>query len=244
MMLEIEKNIILRVYINMPRRKQGYFRRFYNKTKGRGGMVLNNPVAMAGVRALKMASGIRRMLNVEYKDLVHNDGGVPITPSTTGDIRAIGGININSGTGSNQRTGRSVKLTSWYARFFINFNSAAASTNLRIMLVKDNQVNQALPAISDVLEDVSVLGLMNRDNGKRFKVLFDKTYSANSFITSQQERRHFTKYKKLNMHVKYDGTGGGIADITDNELYLICISDEVTNTPSIFYRARVKYVDN
>lgn len=227
----------------MPR-KTGYFRGLYNRTRSRGGMVLNNPAAMAGVRALKIASGLKRMINTEYKDIVHNDGGVPISPSTTGDIRAIGGIGINSGTASNQRTGRSIKITSWYARIFINFHASAPSTNLRVMLVRDTQVNQTLPAISDILEDVSVLGLMNRDNGKRFKVLFDKTISANSYITSQAERRHFTKFKKMSMHVKYDGSGAGISDITDNELYLVSVSDEVTNTPNIFYRVRVKYVDN
>lgn len=224
-----------------PTKKPGYFRSLYNRTKYRGGIVLNNPVAMAGVRALKMAKNLRSLVNTEQKDIVHNG---TINPTNAGDVRAIGGININEGDTSSTRDGRSIKAKSWYMRCSLSSNSLATNTTVRMLLVHDRQVNGALPAAGDILESVSIVGLMNRDNGDRFKVLFDKVFVFNDFVTGGFIEKYVTKYKKLNMHIKYSGTGGGIADLKSNELILLTISNQASNLPSVTYRARLKYVDN
>lgn len=185
---------------------------------------------------------LKKAINVEYKDFVHNG---TITPSSTGDVRGIGGIDIDTGDTSATRDGRSIKLTSWFFRMYVLNNSSFNNTVFRMLLVHDKQVNGALPAASDILETVSTTGLMNRDNADRFTVLSDKLFHMNTNYSGQTVALLPKPiYKSLDMHIKYSGTGGGIADLTSNELILLTISNQAVNTPSITYRARVKYIDN
>ncbi len=48
-----------------------------------------------------------------------------------------------------------------------------------------------------------------------------------------------------NFHVEYNnGNAGTIADINSNSLYLVCFSDQATNTPTFQAYVRTWFVDN
>lgn len=222
------------------RRKRNYRRKAY---KSKPYFMRFQKGDSLAIKALKMARNLKKVVNVEFKDLVHNGS---ITPNdSTGDVRAMGGINIDQGDTSSTRDGRSVKLTSWFMRAILyNSASATSDTTVRMVLVHDKQVNQSLASASDIVENVGLTGLMNRDNADRFKVLFDKTFILKPSYSGEVANISFQKYIPLNLHIKYDGTGGGIADITSNELLLFTVSNQATNTPTIAYRTRVKFVDN
>ncbi len=192
-------------------------------------------------KALYMAKKALSMLNVEFKN--HDVPTAATIPDATGTIQQL--TNINQGDTTNTRDGAQVKLTSIFIRGNIKQNASATQTVVRLMLVLDKQTNQTIYTLADLLQDVtasdSVLSVNNLDNKHRFIVLWDRSFSLSD---SGRQVIAFKFHKKLNLKIRYDNTGNGIADLTSYSLSLVRLSDEATNVPSLRSITRIRYVDN
>jgi hypothetical protein len=161
------------------------------------------------------------------------------TPSTTGAV--VGHSLIAQGDGVSDRNGISIKAVGINQVLHFAANASATQTFVRNILFIDlNQAGTA-PTVADVLETSTTLSQLNKVNLNRFVVLDDRTVSLD---TAGGTTTLHSKVFAHTWHIKYlDGTanqtGQGIGNV-----YVLQISDQVTNTPSVKVSTRLFYVDN
>lgn len=180
---------------------------------------------------------LARYVNVEFKQHNIDYGG---TVNSTPAITQL--TNIDQGDTDTTRDGSSIKITGIYLRGFARSNASTTNCIVRLIIVWDRQTNQAIYSADDLLYDsTQINSLLNIDNGRRFRVLWDKAINLD---LSSNYIKPFAYYKKLNLHIRYDNTGNGIADLTENSLSMLAFSTAATNAPTVDINFRLRYVDN
>lgn len=190
-------------------------------------------------KAFKIARSVAHMINVERK---FYDIATTFTNTqfcTTGTISLLTGM--AQGADYNQRNGNSIKAVS--IQYRMNIFVGTTATGYRIILYKDNEPRQALPSVADILESTTTVSPMNHTNGKRFQILQD--IHSNVDLVKNTMRVH-KFYKKLNHHIKYVGSGSGITNTDEDNIYFLILADSssgVTSPTAQFY-SRLRYIDN
>lgn len=214
-------------YSKFPRKFYGTHYR-YAKAWGNAGQKAS--------RALAMAFGLKKQLNVEYKHFdVTTSSAISSTPSVV-DLTAI-----IEGADNDERNGRSIKLSSLYMRGLYTMSASATRSSVRTVLVLDRRPDAGTPTYADVFTGNTMTALREIDSLQgRFKILSDVT----SHMTSgNNEIITFDKYIRLpGIKTKYDGTAA--ANVSKNAIYLMQISSEPTNTISQSLVTRIRYIDN
>ncbi len=147
---------------------------------------------------------------------------------------------IGTGDFINQREGRIVYLKSIQIAYVWSQHASATQTSLRVMIVQDRQPNELIFPILDYLVTENVTSFRNLDNRSRFIT----HYSAVHTMSNTGEKNGYASfYKKLNIKTVYDNTGALVVDITTNSFYLLFLSSEPTNAPSILHNARLRYAE-
>lgn len=122
--------------------------------------------------------------------------------------------------------------------------SVTVNTRILIILVKDlQQIADTTPSVTDIFtsndpEAIIRTGQTTNTAG-RFKILYRKEFNL---VPGQRPTINFEKYWKLYDHVKYNGTG--VLDVHKNGYYLVFLTSEVANFPTISINSRVGYYDN
>lgn len=223
------------------------FKRMYKKGKRPFKRRGNN----AGVRALRMARYMRRLMNVEYKyiDTTPYSGTVL---DTTGLISHLSPC--ATGTSSTTRNGNSILAKSISIKAV--FSAGTISCRARMILFLDKVSNGALPAITDLLLADTVISRYNDDNaGSRFIILADKVINLGFFASTGGATPYYSApplnktvsiYKKLRNHIKYDGTSTAIADVTTGHyyLYVVCERASASGAQGLQATSRLMFIDN
>lgn len=189
-------------------------------------------------KALNTALSIKKLVNVEYK---YTDRSFNHTPGNTGLVSMI--TNIAQGSDATERNGISILGKSIYIRGEAVINPASTTgSKARIIVFIDKNNQGAMPTVAEVLETVNINSALNMANGKRFWVLCDKQMDLNPAGNNQHS---YMKYKKLNIHLRYSGTGSAVTNLRDNNIFFLTISDQAAgNSPTISCYSRFKYIDN
>ncbi len=215
------------------RRRRSYRRR--PRSSGGGGFGYGRAIATAGA-ALAVAHGVKALLNVEFK---HRIGSGNNLATNTGVFLLNNGI--GQGDDNTERVGRSIKLTSLLCRFHLTINALATNTLVRMIIFWDRQSNGATPATTDILESANVLSGLNKDQGKRFYVIFDRSVTLDATLRSSVAIKC---YKKLHRHTEFISTASDITGISSNAMWFFILSNEATNTPTVLHNRTVRYIDN
>lgn len=216
----------------MPRKAKSKFYKYARHT--------GNAIQVA-TKALSTAYAIKKLLNVERKYLsVYNTS----TPATTPTIIFLTGS--AQGDTQNSRQGNSIKMSSISMKLQFLLNASATTTFIRVILFKDKASNGVVPTHQELLESTDsqpwYIANYNPDNcPTRFKVVSDSTHILEA---NGNTGKQYSKYFKVNTHVKYDGTGSTQAEATTGHYYLLVVSDEVTNVPTIRNNLTLRYIDN
>jgi len=180
---------------------------------------------------------LKFMINVEkkYSDITFSN-----TVSNTLNPQTLNAL--SQGTSATTRNGQSVKFTSLFMRAYMTMNASATTTQIRFLIFRDRQPNAAGPGTTTILADnTNILSALQIGNSRRFKILADRIFR----LDTNKLNHEFKFFRKLNFHTEYNTTNGGtVADITTNSLYIIMFSDQATNTPTISFYSRVRFVDN
>lgn len=221
----------------MPRRRKTYKRR----PKQSSWAQTASNVALTAGKALALATRVATLINVEhkYRDVLQSG----VQPSFSSDnIFLVNGI--EQGTDNTTRIGRSIKGMYLTYKAIAHHNPAATSNTITVKIVLDTKNQGGLPAVSDIFTIKSELGFRNIDHGSRFKVLDQKCF----ILTATNPTKCFEGYIELKnkeyAHTKYDGVGATNSDISDNPIYIILMSSDVTNLASISLNHRYRFVDN
>lgn len=188
--------------------------------------------AMSGVRYLK------NLINVEFKTI---DATSSATYGTTPVIAPLNAVAI--GDDYNNRDGRQIRLKSCALRMDFLANAAATTdTQIRCVLVLAKSPEGVAPTFTDVFDTANLYSQRNLTNRKEFVIMFDKiiTLSPDSV-----DKKFFKYYKKLNFKTIFNSTSTAtVAGIESNGLFLMFLSSDNTNQPTINYTHRCRFIDN
>lgn len=220
-----------------------YKKKYKKKTKWQRYKNCGSMVAQDAKRALSVAYKVKNLLNVEFKRVYLSSTSVAVP--NTGQISPLS--NLAQGDGNNTRDGGSVKWMQWDIKFILKQHASAVSTNVRVMVVFDNQTNQTLYSLPNLLTDANAIHNLisnkNMDNPKRFLILYDKLFRMSNSGNKTVSGRYFGRYKK-GFKVRYDANMGDITDLTQGSFSIVYISDEPTNTPTISTSIVGRFIDN
>lgn len=191
-----------------------------------------------GQFATKAWSGvqqIRKLINVETHKFDVNGG---TTVNSTGSITHITGVAI--GDTLSTRTGSSILDRDLHIRIVWQKGVAATITVTRFIIVQDKQqIADTSPAVLDILNSADVVSHYQPDIEGRFKILKDITTVLD--ISNVVKAADF-KLDLSNVHTGYNGING--SDIQKNGIYILMISNEPTNVPTISWISRFRFYDN
>lgn len=194
--------------------------------------------AMANT-ALNTALKVKKLLNVEFKrhDIPPTNASVD---NTSGQIISLN--HMAQGTTAKSRNGNSIRARGLALRYIVEKSSAAGVTGIRVMLILDKSPNSTKATLTEIFENTNVLGQVPADETKyRFKVLFDETHMLDNEHIQGTFR---SVYRSMNHVVKYDGADATENGMNQNQLLLVAISNQPTNTPNIDYSTRFTFIDN
>lgn len=182
--------------------------------------------------------GVKKLQGLVNSEMFHNQGTGSTTIPNTGIITLLNGMAQNDT--SSGRTGNSILMRNVMFRAIFTQNATAVATQLRAMIILDTQqVSDNSPVLSDILESINVVSPLSTASAGRFKVM-------KSWIFTLDDTKSQTKvidyYKQFRFHTRYNGTSG--TDIQKNGLYLVLLSDQSINVPTINYTWKVGYHDN
>lgn len=211
-----------------------------------------------------MAPSTRALLNyrtggyigMETKFIDHEYGSTTVNfviPTSLTDP-AVGSLSaISQGDGESNRDGRKVTLKSIHINGNVTRTSGTNSSRVRLLLVHDSQTNGSALSPEDVLliptsaTALATYAFRNLQHTSRFKVLYDKTFTLTPSLgfdgvsaVSNTPEVNFKINKKLNMPVTYKDTSADVANITDNSLHLMCVTDSTGVV--LQYNVRTRFV--
>lgn len=189
------------------------------------------------MQALSVARAVRSLINVEFK---FHDVDVAPTPDSAGTISNLS--LIAQGDGPSTRDGNSILLKSIYLRLRATINAAATNTVVRCILFTDYQQQGTLPTVANVLTGDIDTPLNIVDYPKRFRVIRDFMFSLSNSGDKIYHKDYYIKMYKH--HIKYDGSGATAAEQRTGNIYLLLISNEGANTPTLNVDSRLRYIDN
>ncbi len=217
-------------YHKRKKRKNGYKR--YGKFVGAAGKT-----AYLALQVFKL----KKMINVEYKNLYRTLGDSPTDTS-----KAFFNLtNCPQGNGENERQGNQIKVTQIYFNSLIKINPSAVNTQVRYIIFRDMQSNGVIPAIGDLLNNSSdpqsLISPLNLTNKYRFQIMYNKLVRISSDFPSTQIKF----FKRMDIKVRYADGVNTSANISTNSMWLLVFSNEdLLIAPTITHSVRISYVDN
>ena len=191
-----------------------------------------------------------------------------------GSVQPLLALNVWGGTNNearlHEREKNSINITSLNIKGQVyldqNFASPDANNKVRIMLVQMTDDNITAPVLTDILEDPTgdraIYSFLKIKGQRRFRVHYDKLFnlqnpgqyfqnsSGSAAISTATEkfRKEFrikAKVSKSGLKVSYaQGSISGNGPVV-NGLFLIAYSDSaVVSHPAMFYRSRMRFLDN
>jgi len=155
---------------------------------------------------------------------------------------------IAQGTSGDTRDGRAIFVKSVQIRGTMNYAPAAGAVTgatAFMYLVLDSQANGAVPAVSEIFTSTAAeTNHLLIANSGRFRILkrWIQTFNSPSGVTTAYNnvRKQIEFYKRCNIKVEYNTTGGALTDIKSNHLFLVAGSvggdDLISFTGSIRLR--------
>ncbi len=202
----------------------------------------------SGQSTRKIAKKALRIAKRNIGELfAHDQDTLVTTVTSTGVVIRLS--TPAQGVGDAQRDGNVVQNVAlqWMARG--NASSSSTATIFRYIFVQDKQNNGVTPAIADILEGTTIDDFFPSflaDNRKRFKLLYDSgrikmTFDADANTNSSI----FMHQKKIKLSGRqdYGGTADAVASAGKNSIWVLAISNEASNTPTIVMTTRFIYRD-
>jgi len=215
----------------MPGRRRSSTRRYrrFKRAYRKGGVY--------GVAKQAAKSIVKYYLNPEYKFL---DSSIttPFSFGFTGVLQSTPTL-IGQGDADTQRNGNSVKVTSMLTRGTIELADTNAA-QCRFIIFTDTSSNGAPPAVTDLLQSASVISPLNRINGKRFRVLYDRSW----VLDADNPKKQIHIFKKMQHHIHYLDSTANTSSLGQGPIYFLWISDQNTNAPLATWNNRFRFLDN
>jgi len=178
---------------------------------------------------------IRSMINCEKHKADTAYG--PLGISTTAAVSSLN--QISQGDNEFNRQGNSVLWKYMTFSGALSWNATGTGQALRIVVVMDTQqISDTAPAGTDLWETTGPFSLINNETVGRFSILYDKVYV-------QKEDCDLIPLKftvKKSHHLRFNGTAS--TDPQKGGMWLLIVSNQAVNTPTVAGTYRVCFYDN
>lgn len=227
----------------MPRKYRRKYRKKYQpKAKGANDRSVTvwsgHSVLEKANKALNLASKVYRFVNTEIKfhDVTTTATAIP----NTGTINGLSAV--AQGDGQSTRDGDSLKPLHLTIRGSVTNNTTNNRTTLaRIIVFRGKQENGVGFSATDILETSTVYSPKNYTDRFRTKILMDKVIPVPPNNNNSYSPKLWNFSTKIIGHVNYSAAS---TSIEDGGIYILYLSDQATNPPTMDYYARLTYVDN
>ncbi len=181
---------------------------------------------------------LKGLINTEFKTVDTSSASAVVE---TGLVILLN--NSIAGDDFDNRDGRVARFKSIQYAVNIIQHPTAVSTITRVMIVIDKQPNGVLMTVGQLLTSgANNLDFRNLNNRKRFVILSDRVVTQ-SDTANTTDRLDF--YSQVDVKTIYDDSNAdSIADIITNAIFMIIISSESTNGPTVQVEARLRFIDN
>lgn len=190
-------------------------------------------------RALSLGTMLKGMINCEKK--YHDVSQTPEVISYNGDVTLLSGMSAGDDVGN--RDGNSILARSLHFRADITGNTTNTSNVTRCIIFIDKMNQGSAPGVSDILavtgSSNAVNSPLNVDHITRYSIILDKIWTTSVAGT---QRHVFKKYINLYKHIKFTGTGN--TDVYQNAIYVLWVTDVITNDPVVTWYSRLGFYDN
>lgn len=191
-------------------------------------------------KALRGVNTLRKLVNVEHKFITSEN--ISVTASSTGSVTLLNGV--GQGDTAQTRDGASIRFVRYIANFTLSQHASANLTYIRLILVWYYENNATAKVLGNILQDTTdTKSMIQEDNLGKFRVLMDKHVML---CDSGNKGKTMAVDLPLNAHSVYTigSTGSAATDIQKGALYLLCVSNQATNTPEVKFSSRAIFIDN
>lgn len=227
-------------------RRNGYGKKRYYSNYVRGG-------GYSGRMGGGIVSGNGYHAELKFKDTTFTD-----VISGTGEVAGAAGSNtgfvlIAEGTGPSERIGRSIVVKHLTLKGRLMYTASSGTDQggayYNMTVVLDKHANGAYPSFADVYETDEPDSHRNLENTPRFSILkvwrgiINAETSGTSDVPSPVLKK-FEFNRKLNMQVQYTSTTGAIAEIRQNNLFMVwVVKQAASDQVNVDLNARVRFTD-
>lgn len=236
----------------MPKRnyykgKRTYRKKRYNrpsrlqtvrKLAGQPAESMVDRIARYGGAIGKVAStvaGIASLINVETKNY---DSSFNSTISSSGTGQSF--VDIGQGNADNQRNGEKVVSKDLNINYDLTCNSSATNTTVGLAIVMDKKPEVGASNWATVFSANDPNAMLNKDNTDRYIILKRLTIPLSSITNSHASGKIYLNLKRI--HIEWNSSTS--TDFEKNNIFMLMISNEATNTPTLKYYARYNFYDN
>lgn len=234
---------IKKVYRKFRRYKKKYTKNY--NVKKMMGHVVNRGLSYASrvpgpigsvARAVSMIKGL---VNVEVKYLDTTVSAAAITNSVSSFSQALN--SIIEGDEYNNRNGRSILNRSISVNWSCIMHASATNTYVRLVLACDKKPDVGTVNYGSVYGSSSnYLTQINKaEDGDRFVILKDILIKLSTAECTNQYGKIYVDLKGT--HTIFDASS---ADTEKNRYFIVAISDQPTNTPTLNFVSRFRFTDN
>ncbi len=184
---------------------------------------------------------LRSLVNVERKWITLEN----VTPvaTTTGSVTILNGV--ASGDGSENRDGDSIRFVDGAMNLTVTQHASATATFIRLIVVKWRDNDALAKDTNAILENqTDIKSFYEEGNLTKFSVLKDVTIALDS--SNNGVRAMQWTFPGLNMKSTYSpgASGGAATDLQIGAIYLLTLSSEATNAPTVGFTSKFLFVDN
>lgn len=199
--------------------------------KKRSSKRYNTGSAATAKKALSLAKKAIRLPELKWSAVV---GAAPTSVAGAGSNIHV--INQTVGNTNNERIGDQICPTSINFRMTVKLGAAATDTLVRMIVYR--WFSGAPAGVTSVLQTASYQSFTAEDTHKNFQILKDQMITLNSANVPER----FLSFKIPYKHkIQFPG---GATQANKNGIWVIFISDEAVQTPTISYDARLYFRDS
>jgi len=162
-----------------------------------------------------------------------------VAPTTTSTLQLLNGV--GSGSAATTRDGRVAVWKSFQMIGSINKHASASATVTRFILFYDKSPSGVAPTAAQLL-DLSSVNAVYAFRNLDFRGRFDIIRDWRVHVDADDPEKYFKKYCKFTKKTIYDDSNNAdITDINTGAIYLLTVSDEATNTPTVDSNMRLRF---
>lgn len=210
-------------------------------SRRRAGDITVNAYDIAN-KAWQASKYIMSMINVEQKFFDVNSN---FTALSTGAIANLS--NVAEGSDYLNRDGNSILLQRIEFACYISQQTSILTVPcfVRCMIFCDKMQRGTDPTLAEILEttsvNVNIVSPVLHYTAGRFQVLYDKVFT----LSVGNATGHAVSFEKeLHQHVMYSSTTGADASNWTGALYLLFLSNDAVNPPTVQMYNRLVFTDN